>query len=93
MRRVPCSMAARTQSFVPVEQAGGEEVQCQDPLRLGPEEFGPARAISARSPADPGAPEDLPGRGRRHRAAGPRDFAVDPPAAPRLVLPGQAQHH
>jgi hypothetical protein len=33
-----------------VEQAGGEEVQCQDPLRLEPEELRPARAI----PAEPG---------------------------------------
>jgi hypothetical protein len=30
-----------------VEQVGGEEVQRQDPLRLGPEEFRPARAIPA----------------------------------------------
>jgi hypothetical protein len=72
-----------------VEQAGGEEVQCQDPLRLGPEELRPARAIPARSPVDPGALEDLPDRGWRHRDAGPRELAVDPPVSPRLVLPGQ----
>ena len=40
-----------------VEQAGGEEVQRQDPLRLGPEELRPARAIPARGPVDPGALE------------------------------------
>jgi len=36
-----------------VEQVGGEEVQCQDPLRLGAKEFRPARATPARSPVDP----------------------------------------
>ena len=30
-----------------VEQAGGEEVQRQDPLRLGPQELGPARSLPA----------------------------------------------
>jgi hypothetical protein len=54
-----------------VEQVGGEEVQCQDPLRLGPQERRPARAIPARSPVDPGALEDLPDRGRRHGYAEP----------------------
>src|SRR5262252_4689228 len=47
-----------------VEQVSGEEVQRQDPLRLGPEELRPARAIPARSPVDPGALEDLPDCGR-----------------------------
>src|ERR1039457_2963703 len=69
----------------------GEEAQCQDPLGLGPEELRPARAIPARSPVDPGAPEDLPDRGRRHRDAGPPGLAVDPPVSLRLVLPGQPQ--
>jgi hypothetical protein len=32
----------------PVEQVGGEEVQRQDPLRLGPQELRPARPITAR---------------------------------------------
>jgi hypothetical protein len=45
-----------------VEQAGGEEVQRQDPLRLGPQEPGPARAAPARRRADAGIPEDLPDR-------------------------------
>jgi len=54
-----------------VEQVGGEEVQRQDPLRLGPKELRPARAIPARSPVDPGAVEDLPDRGWRHRDAEP----------------------
>ncbi len=75
-----------------VEQAGGEEVQRQDPLRLGPEELRPVRAIPARSPADPGALEDLPDSGRRHGDAQPRQLAVDPPVSPRLVLSGQPQH-
>ncbi len=53
-----------------VEQVGGEEVQCQDRLRLGPENSaqpGPSRR-GAR--AGPGAREDVPDRGRRHRDAG-----------------------
>ena len=58
----------------------------------GPSRRG-ARLIPARSPVDPGALEDPPGRGRRHRDAGPRELAVDPPVSPRLVLPGQPQHH
>ena len=35
-----------------VEQVGGEEVQRQDPLRLGPQERRPTRAVPARSRAD-----------------------------------------
>jgi hypothetical protein len=30
-----------------VEQAGGEEIQCQDPLRLGSQELLPARSVPA----------------------------------------------
>ena len=30
-----------------IEQVGGKEVQRQDPLRLGPQEFGPARSVPA----------------------------------------------
>ena len=41
----------------------------------------------------PGALEDLPDRGRRHPDAEPRELAVDSPVSPRLVLPGQPQHH
>jgi hypothetical protein len=52
-------------------------------------QLGPSR----RSPVNPGALEDLPDRGRRHRDAEPRELAVDPPVSPRLVLPGQPQHH
>ena len=73
-----------------VEQVGGEEVQRQDPLRLGPEELRPARAIPARSPVDPGALEDLPDRGRRHGDAEPGQLAVDAAVTPRLVLPGKS---
>jgi hypothetical protein len=45
-----------------VEQGGGEEVQRQDPRRLGPEELRPARAAPAWRRIDPGALEDLPDR-------------------------------
>ncbi len=76
-----------------VEQVGGEEVQCQDPLRLGPEELRPARAVPARSTVDSGALENLPDRRRCHRDAEPGELAVDSPVAPRLVLPGQPQNH
>ena len=54
-----------------VEQVGGEEVQRQDPLRLRPQEPGPARAVPAGRRIDPRALEDPPGH------PGPR-----PPAAP-----------
>ena len=65
-----------------VEQAGGEEVQRQDPLCLGPQELRPARAVPARSRADASALEDLPDRGRRHRDAKHRELAVDPAVSP-----------
>jgi hypothetical protein len=70
-----------------VEQAGGEEVQRQDPLRLGPQELGPARAVPAGRRIDPGALEDLPDRGRRDRDAQPGKLAVDPPVAPDSFSP------
>ncbi len=70
-----------------VEQVGGEEVQRQDPLRLGPQELGPARAVPVGSRIDPGALEDLPDRGRRDRDAQSGKLAVVPPVAPGLVLP------
>src|SRR5258706_13054080 len=69
-----------------VEQVGGEEVQRQDPLRLGPKELRPAQATPARSPVDPGTLEDLPDRGRRNdpapRRSGPtwRQFLHAQPA-------------
>jgi hypothetical protein len=76
-----------------VDQVGDEEVQRQDPLRLGSEELAPARAVPAGRRVDPGVPEDLPDRRRRHRDAEGRELAVDPPVTPRLVLTGQLQHH
>jgi hypothetical protein len=76
-----------------VEQVGGEEVQRQDALRLGPQELDPARAIPAGHRIDPGALEDLPDRGRRDRDAQSGKHAVDPPVALGLVLPRQPQHH
>jgi hypothetical protein len=79
--------------LAPIEQAGGEEVQRQDSLRLRPQELGPARAIPARRRIDPSALEDLPHGGPRHDHAGPGQFAVNAAVPPRLVLPGQAQHH
>ena len=54
-----------------VEKVHGEEVQGEDPLRLGSQEPGPARPVPARRRADPGALENLPHRGRRHGDAGP----------------------
>jgi hypothetical protein len=45
-----------------IEQVSGEEVQRQDPLRLGPQEFRPARAVPAGRRVDPGVLEDLPHR-------------------------------
>ena len=65
-----------------VEQAGGEEVQRQDRLGLGPQEFGPARAVPARCRADASVLEDLPDRGRRHRDAKPGELAMDPAVSP-----------
>ena len=76
-----------------VEQAGGEEIQRQDPLRLGPQELRPARSIPARSGVNPGALKDLPHRRRSNRYSQSGQLAVDPPVPPGLVLPGQPQHH
>ena len=45
-----------------VEQVGGEEVQCQDPLRLGAQELRAAGAVPARCRADASILEDLPDR-------------------------------
>ncbi len=64
-----------------VEQVGGEEVQRQDPLRLGPQEPGPARSLPAGRGIDAGVLEDLPDRGRRHRDAEPCELAVDSPVS------------
>src|SRR5258708_18522482 len=74
-----------------VEQAGGEEVQRQDPLRLGPQELGPARSLPAGRGIDAGVLEDLPDRGRRPGDAEPGQLAVDAAVTPPLVLPGQPQ--
>jgi hypothetical protein len=74
-------------------RVSGEEVQRQDPLRLRPQELRPPRAVPARSRVDPCVPEDLPHRRRRHPDAGRRQLAVDAAVAPRLILPGQSQHH
>jgi hypothetical protein len=76
-----------------VEQVGGEEVQRQDPLRLGPQEFSPPWAVPAGRRFDPGALEDPPHRRWRHGDAEPGQLAVDPAVTPRLVLPGQPKHH
>ncbi len=65
-----------------VEQVGGEEVQRQDPLGLGPQKLRPARPVPARYRIGPRALEDLPHSGRRHGDAEPGQLAVDPPAAP-----------
>jgi hypothetical protein len=65
-----------------VEQVGGEEVQRQDPLRLGPQEFSPARSVPARRRVDPGALEDLPDRRRRYRDAQPGKLAVNATISP-----------
>jgi hypothetical protein len=61
-----------------VEEAGGKEVQGQDPLRLRPQELGPPWTVAARRRIDPGVLEDLPDRGRRHGDAQSRELAVDP---------------
>ena len=46
--------------FRSVEQVGGEEVQRQDPLRLGSQESGPAGSLPAGRGIDAGVLEDLP---------------------------------
>jgi hypothetical protein len=76
-----------------VEQVSGKEVQRQDPVRLGPQELGPARSLPAGRGIDAGVLEDLPDRGRRHGEAESGQFAVDAAVTPRLVLPGKPQHH
>jgi len=58
-----------------LEQVGSEEVQRQDPLRLGPQELRPARPITARCWVDPGGLEDLPDCGRRYGDAEPGELA------------------
>src|SRR5260221_7002619 len=71
-----------------VEQVGGEEVQRQDPLRLGPQEIpqpGPSRRGAGPMPA---SLRNLPDRGRRHRDAERHQFAVDTAGSPPLLLPG-----
>jgi hypothetical protein len=60
-----------------VEQVDGEEIQRQDPLRLGPQEFSPARSVPARRRIDPGALEDLLNRRRRYRDAQPGKLGED----------------
>ena len=62
-----------------VEEIGGEEVQCQDPLRLRlrSQELGLARSLPAGRGIDAGVLEDLPDRGRRHRDAEPGQLALN----------------
>ena len=73
-----------------VEQAGGEEVQRQDPPRLRSQELRPARAVPAGRRADAGILEDLPDRRRSHRDAEPGQLAMDPLVPLRLILTGQS---
>jgi hypothetical protein len=65
-----------------IEQVGREEVQRQRRLGLGPQEFGPARAVSARCRADASVLEDLPDRGRRHDDAKRGKLTMDPAVTP-----------
>ena len=71
-----------------VEEAGGEEARGQDPLCPRSRELGPPRTVAAQRRAGPVPAflEDLPDRGRRHGDAQSRELAVDPPAAPGLIL-------
>src|SRR6266852_1343111 len=89
IRRVPWLNHGKDVDLRSVEQFGGEEVQRQDPLRLGPQELGPARSLPAGRGIDAGVLEDLPDRGRRHGDAEPGQLAVDAAVTPRLVLPGK----
>ena len=92
-RRLPCSITARTYTLAPLSRLAVKKSQRQDPLRLGPQELRPPRAVPARGRDDPGVPEDPPHRRRRHRDVERRKLAVDAAVAPRLILTGQPQHH
>ena len=61
-RRVACSDGGQDADPGAVEEIGGEEVQRQDPLRLGPQKLGPPRTVAARRWIDPGVLKDLPDR-------------------------------
>jgi hypothetical protein len=67
----------------------GEEVARDDPVRLGPEEFGPARSGPSWGRTRSGSPEQRPDRRRAHADPELAQLASDPDAAPPRILPGQ----
>src|ERR1017187_2611739 len=84
--RVPCSITARTCTLAPLRRTAVKKSSARIPCACD------RRTVAARRRVDPGVLEDLPDRGRRHGDAQSRELAVDPPASPGLVLPGEPQH-
>ncbi len=72
-----------------VHRVNVQEVNGEDPGRLGMQELPPRRARAARRRIDARGTRDLPHRGRRDRHAEFRQFAVDPAVSPQRILPRQ----
>ena len=92
IRRVPCSMTARTQTLLPLGRSAVKKSSARIPCAWDRRNSAPTGAVAARCRADASVLEDLPDRGRCHRDAESRELAVDPAVSPRLFLPGQPQH-
>src|SRR5450631_4873067 len=68
-----------------------EEVAGDDPIRLSPEELGPARSGPSRSRTESGGPDQTPDRCRADADAELVQLTLDPHATPARVLAGETQ--
>lgn len=68
-----------------------EEVAGQQNTSPGAQEVGPRTGTASRRGIDPGLLQDLPYRASGHLDPGHKQFVMHPPAAPRGILPSQAQ--
>jgi hypothetical protein len=75
-----------------VDQVDVDEVAGDDALGWCGEELAPGRAAAAGGRIDAGRGKDLPGRGGADGMPEANELALDPPAAPARVVPGQPQH-
>ncbi len=71
-----------------VEEVHGEEIGCQDRLRLSVQELRPRGAGSPRRRRDAGVGQDLPYRRGSYLDAEAGELTMDPPVATARVLAG-----
>jgi len=92
MRRVACSMTARTNRRVPVKVLVSKKSQASSAPAWERRKLAQAAEVRPGAGSIPAWRRSSPdGRGRNLDAEG-EQFAVDAPVAPGRVFPGQAQH-